>query len=333
MKMLIERTINYPLNKHNDKYFSVLFSLRSYLFLLFGNFYEYWFCQLKKVSVLVQTNKANIEKLSLFKHLENLTNLIPDIELERAKYQRLTGEKLKAKDYLMNNLNRIEEKFDYICNDINWSKHILNINLMHDIWYFLFEVMLEIDPSCPKINEKFIEYFEKTEYPTSEKIWLLYATYIDNLIAIDKRKGQIYRKDEVIPYSLQDWIQYYFKSIIEGNSLLWHTLPRILEIWFQLKREQGNLRDEIEKELLKLDTYKIAQILTTLLSSFSFVWYSDSIAKLVSKVAVEYPAQSAWWLSHFKQFYAITKEAEIDYNDKDKRDKFAKQVEKEVKNY
>ena len=59
--------------------------------------------------------------------------------------------------------------------------------------------------------------------------------------------------------------------------------------------------------------------------------YRELIAKLVSKVAMEYPAQSAWWLSHFKQFYAATKEAEIDYNDKNKREEFAEQVEKEAK--
>ena len=330
MKMLIERTSNYPLNKHNDKYFSVLYSSRSYLSLLFGNLYEYWFWQLKKVSVLIQTNKANIEKLSLFKHLDKLKDLIPDFELEKAKYQRLIGEKLKAKDYLEKNLDYIEEKFDYISNNINWSKHILNNNLMDDIWYFLFEVMLELDPSCPKINEKFKEYFKNTKYPTSEKTWLLYATYIDNLIAIDKNNGQIYCKDVATSYSLRDWIRYYFESINKGNSLLWHTLPRILEIWFQLTREQVYPKYMIKDELLKLDTYKIAQILQTLLSKFSYDGYRDSIAKLVSKVAVEYPAQSAWWLSHFKQFYAITKEAEIDYDDKDKREKFAEQVEKEV---
>ena len=126
-----------------------------YLFLLFGCFDEYWFWQLKKVSVLVQTNKANIEKLSLFRHLGKLRDIIPDYELEKAKYHRLIGEKCKAKDYLKENLDYIEKKFNSISKDEMRSKQILNKNLMHDVWFFLFEVMIEIDPSFPKIELEF----------------------------------------------------------------------------------------------------------------------------------------------------------------------------------
>ena len=75
---------------------------------------------------------------------------------------------------------------------------------MHDIWYFLFEVMLELDPSCPLIKLEFIKYFENTNNPTSERIFVLYAAYVDYLNVIDKREGQIYSKNEVISDSLQD---------------------------------------------------------------------------------------------------------------------------------
>ena len=331
MKLLIQRTSNYPLNKHNCKYFSVVYSLRSYLFLLLGSLYEYWFWQLKKVSVLVQTNYENEEKLRLFKHLDKLKDRIPDYELEWAKYQRLKGNKCKAKDYLMDNLNNIEKKFNSISKDKMWSKHILNINLVYDIRYFWFEVMLEIDPSSLEIKKKFIEYLISMSNPIPEKIFELNASYIDHLIFIDEGKGQIYLKNEDTSGLLEYWIRCYFESINKGNYLLWQTLPRILEIWFQLKKEEQNIKEIIEEKLLELDTYKIVQILPILLSRFSMPKYKKFIAKLISKVAVEYPAQSAWWLSHLKNFYASTDEDKIEDEEEMKRGWFDKLVYKEIK--
>ena len=154
LETLKKRSENIWVFENNYKYFWLVYSIRSYIFLLYGYFYEYWFWQLKKVSVLVQTNKANIEKLN-FKHLEKLKDLIPDYEFEKAKYHRLIGEKCKAKDYLKENLVDIKEKFDRISKDEMWSKQILNKNLMHDIWCFLFEVMIEIDPSSSIIDSEF----------------------------------------------------------------------------------------------------------------------------------------------------------------------------------
>ena len=152
--MFKERTEEFWIFENNYKHLWLIYSIRSYIFLLFKWLYEYWYFQTRKVSILVQINKSNFEKLNLFRHLEILKELIPDFEFEKAKFHRLIGEKWKAKDYLKENLQEITERFEFYKEDNEIPKQILNKNLIHDIWYFLFEIMIEIDPSFPKKLKK-----------------------------------------------------------------------------------------------------------------------------------------------------------------------------------
>lgn len=60
----------------------------------------------------------------------------------------------------------------------------------------------------------------------------------------------------------------------------------------------------MRQELIKLEDFKVAQALQLLLSRFGHQNEAvrDTILCVLSKLAVAYPAQCAWWIFHFHFF-------------------------------
>jgi hypothetical protein len=96
----------------------------------------------------------------------------------------------------------------------------------------------------------------------------------------EKRKRLIWR------------IAYYIKSVQHGHKYIWQSLPRALELWFDYKGiQEGEVNKFVEKELLKLESYKIATVLQLLLSRYNHPSddVRNTIVHILSKLAVRYP--------------------------------------------
>jgi hypothetical protein len=87
-------------------------------------------------------------------------------------------------------------------------------------------------------------------------------------------------------------IDYYIKSVKYSHKYIWQSLPRALELWFDYKGiKEGEVNKFVEKELLKLELYKIATVLQLLLSRYNHPSEDvrNIIVHILSKLAVKYP--------------------------------------------
>jgi hypothetical protein len=107
--------------------------------------------------------------------------------------------------------------------------------------------------------------------------------------------------DEINKRTIQK-IFYYIQSLQVGHKFIWQSLPRVLELWFSF--DEKRIHDYVKQELLKLDNFKLAQGLQLLLSRFGHpnAIVRDTILAVLSKLAVAYPGQCAWWIFQFHHF-------------------------------
>lgn len=98
-------------------------------------------------------------------------------------------------------------------------------------------------------------------------------------------------------------IYYYFRSVRLGDQYLWQTLPRALELLFELIESNIDKSLGLVKMLDSIETYKIAHALDVL---FSHANNKNALNLVVNnqvgRVAIEYPSQLYWWMFHFKHF-------------------------------
>jgi len=96
------------------------------------------------------------------------------------------------------------------------------------------------------------------------------------------------------------------KSLQNGHKYIWQSLPRALELWFDYHDDSDDQKMQtfMRQELLKLESFKIATALQLLLSRFGHPKEAvrETIMTVLSKLAVEYPAQCAWWIFHYHFF-------------------------------
>ena len=170
----------------------------------------------------------------------------------------------------------------------------------------------------------------------TEKILYIYGHYLDE-VAVSMKNEREHRRNNRnktgnLHSSQTKAIEYYLKSVQKGHKYLWQTLPRALELWFEVYGINKNDDQRLESMILRLETYKIAQVLDFLLSRFGHNKAGEVVFKLVGKVAKEYPLQSTWWLFHFKYFYPNTRDSPniAVQSDKKKRQNFSNKITKKI---
>ena len=101
-------------------------------------------------------------------------------------------------------------------------------------------------------------------------------------------------------------IFYYIESLKYGFKYIWQSLPRALELWFDYQgdNEDSKMQNYMRTELQNLESFKLATALQIFLSRFGHARpeVRETILIVLSKLAVEYPSHSVWWIFHFHFF-------------------------------
>jgi hypothetical protein len=173
-----------------------------------------------------------------------------------------------------------------------------------DVFIFIYDTIFENDPMDLTLGEKYFQFLKSTQEFEYERKYYSYAKYLDNYTFRKKkvlvRKGE--RERNETSKTLSKIVSMYFLSIKFTHTYLWQSLPRLLEILFDKTNSNSLINQSIQKKLLELDTYKIAQVIPILLSRYSDKDFNGLICKLLAKITAEYPLQSLWWINHFKFF-------------------------------
>ena len=165
---------------------------------------------------------------------------------------------------------------------------IRNSNIEYEMREFICEAyatycLNPLDIS-QKIQDNLSQY--KNSSKLTEKILYIFGNHYDELgISMkNKRKDQSRRSSGMKgnPHDTHKLaVLYYLQSVEKGHKYLWQTLPRALEIWFDMYGIDTKYDKAFENILLSLETYKIAHVLELLLSRYAHPSAGKIIFKLV----------------------------------------------------
>ena len=265
------------------------------------NEYAFYLMQIAKLHRKTKSDVLLVNRL--FKECEKLSHKIVDFELEFAKYTLAIKNAHEAYQYLIEKLPTIEQKAESMTKQIGcaWMPKLV----LQKAQLFSIELQIKIDPRNPNILDKFSEYVKIKKNEKWEKPNFKFAQYLDMLDAKTSGLQAPLPSDQQRKRNIQK-IFYYTKSLQHGHKYIWQSLPRALELWFEYHDDNDDQKIQayMRQELMKLDSFKIATALQILLSRFGHQkeQVRETILCVLSKLAVEYPSQCAWWIFHFHFF-------------------------------
>jgi serine/threonine-protein kinase ATR len=269
-----------------------------------------------------------------FKAARENKDLLMGYEVEHAKYTKKIKNAHEAFMYLDKELENIKEKTRVLR-----SKKGVYIVPKWDLAYdkarlYCLKLLVDMDCKEDMVNKRFDEYLKSVKSLQWEKPHFIYAKFIDQKLEEAQMRNKIPNSvsDRLIVYRMSN----YLYSIKFGQKYLWQSLPKALELWFKHCEDNIPQIETISKKIYEFETYKLAQVYQILLSKFhqrsSRIW----VARIIAKIASEYPSQFCWSILHFKNFYYTTTQnralqnLELKKDDEDRKD-FATQVMERVK--
>ena len=311
----------------------LIFSVRKALFDLLGRKDDYASYCLRLARLYRKCNKDYLIMVQLFKTAKEYKNMLIGFEIEHAKYTNHVKNSNEAFMYLDKELSLIKEKEKKLKSKKgvfiirNWE------NAYEKAQMYWLKLLISIDRSDAQIDKRFNELTKQVKGMNMETPHFMYAKFLDDQISetnIEENKNS-----SANAKAITSRIVNYLYSVKYGQKFLWQSLPRTLELWFELFNDAYEHLDTISKKIYEFDSFKLAQVLQILLSRFRNKSSRAWVAKIVSKLASEYPSQMCWWVLHFKYFYFTTAQQkqnppELKQDDDDRKD-FATQVLERVK--
>ena len=326
-----ERT--YLISENSFDTLDLIFSVRKALFYLLGRNDDYASYWLRLARLYRKWNKDYLVMVQLFKSVKEWKDILIGYEIEHAKYTNHVKNSNEAFMYLDKELNLIKEKEKRLKNKKGifiipqWENAYIKAQL------YCIKLLISIDRTDPQIEKRFTDLVKQVKGFDMETPHFLYAKYLDDKILESKIEEKPSASPNAKPSISR--IVHYLYSVRYGQKFLWQSLPRTLELWFELFDDPIDHLDAVSKKIYDFDTFKIAQVLQILLSRFKPKLSRQWVSRIVSKLAAEYPSQMWWWVLHFKFFYYTTSPQksnppELKQDDDDRKD-FASQVIEKVK--
>ena len=326
-----DRTI--LLSENSFETLDLIFSVRKALFDLLGrksDFANYW---LRLARLYRKWNKDYLVMVQLFKTAKEYKSVLLGYEIEHAKYTNHVKNSNEAFLYLDKELSWIKEKEKRLK-----SRKGIYIIPLWDVAHekaqmYWIKLLISIDKNDQQIEKRFSDLIKSVRGLDWEKPHFMYAKFLDDQLIEAKNQGK--NNASIGPKHNLLRISHYLHSVRYGQKYLWQSLPRTLELWFDEFDDPCPQIETISKKIYEFETFKHAQVLQILISRFrqreSRVW----VARIVAKLAADYPSQMWWWILHFKNFYYTSSQGkpippDLKQDDEDRKD-FALQVMERVK--
>ena len=323
------------LSENSFETLDLIFSVRKALFDLLGRKGDYANYCLRLARLYRKCNKDYLVMVQLFKNAKEHKSILLGYEIEHAKYTNHVKNSNEAFLYLDKELQSIKEKEKRL--KARKGVYIIPLwDVAHEkAQMYWLKLLISIDKNDPQIEKRFYELIKAVKGLEWEKPHFMIAKFLDSRLIEAESQGKSSSTSNPKHNLLR--ISHYLHAVRYGQKYLWQSLPRTLELWFDEFEDPWPQIETISKKIYEFETFKIAQVLQILISRFrqrnSRIW----VARIIAKLAADYPSQMWWWILHFKNFYYSSSQskpipAELKQDDEDRKD-FALQVMERIKTF